>query len=150
MPLILFIAAGAALLLSQAKNFQEKLSYKFTSAKFDYISSMNSGFKQIYFNIGLNLINPTSFNIIVKNISFEILHKGNLIATVNGTQSFQIKPNNSTPVTWKLQIGTDKIHLLALEIIREFIQDKFLNFTIQGKIFTTTGNGNINTEIKVL
>jgi len=150
MPIVLFIAAGAAILFSQAKNFTDKLSYKFNSGKFDYQKSVASGFKQIFFNISLNLINPTSFTIEVKNISFEILHKGNLIATVNGSQSFQIKSKGSTPINFNLQIATDKIYQVALEMVQEYIKDDFLNLTIDGKIFLSVGSVKINQELKVL
>lgn len=142
---LLLIGLLAAPIIWAYKNFSDQLKYSIKQIKLKSVS-----LTRINFDLVIELINPTSTEITVKSIVFDILYQSSVLATGQQLNSFVIKPQAKNILTINAKSTFVALTQSIYSALQLFIQQKIKPVVkITGLINFNQGSLNIDTTKQI-
>ena len=145
-PLILITGLLAYAFISSAIAFRNGVSFNLNKIFVDYAKTVTSGFKKIYLNINVDVINPTSFFATVKDINLNIVYNNTVIATIRHNREFRIPHKNKVTLTIPTEIDLSSLTSNIRSAVDDILTSG-INVTVTGIIITGYGTIKYN-EVK--
>lgn len=142
------IALGAAALgvvywLRKKASAGNNLQYEFQDIAIDSYKIVESGYKKIYFNLKLKLINVESVSVNIKNIDLNVNVGQRQLGKIYNSTKFVIPAKSSKTVKIETSFTSGQILLYIVDLIKEGF--KFNDpISVNGFINTDLGKVNIN------
>jgi len=146
---ILLIGGGLALVyyFYNAQTFGKYVKARFSGLQFDLNRTKANLFTQIWFNVKLQVLNPSNFGVAIKAVSIDILYNGRKIGTVEKLGETLLKPYSENNFEVPAAIPTFSIFGTVQNAINALTNKTPINLNLQGVIVTNSGTVEVNEHL---
>lgn len=142
------IAVAGYFVYKRYMKFVEQLTYSIQSIQFDVANTLQSGFKELFFNVNTKLINPENVKLKVNSIQIFFAVNNKTFAQIATFEPFFVEAKKNMPIKFPLQIFTDSVPQTLKNLLTNFKQGT-VKIEVFGKVNTNLGEYKFN-EIKSL
>lgn len=149
---------GAALLVGYfiytAKEFAQNVKVRLTGIKFNDIKSGKNLYTQLWFDIGLQISNPSSFETTLIAVNLDLFFNGRKVGTVEKYGETKLKPLSENNILVPAVIPTFSLFATIAEAIRilksAFKKDNQpMQIGVKGIVKTTSGSISIDEQTTI-
>jgi hypothetical protein len=148
----ILIAGGLFLAwyLYQSQSFSKFVKARFTGIKFNLSRTQQNIFTQLWFDVGLQIANPTAFTVNLRAVSLDVIYNGKKIGNVEILGEKSLKAFSENSVNVPASVPTFAIFSSVQSAIKAISDKKPIIVNIRGVISTSSGNVEINENLQLL
>lgn len=143
--LLLAVGAGLYWFSSGAQSLAANLRVRFGNLSFNFDETRRSLFSRLYFNITINIVNPTDRDINLNAAAVKLYYNNKPVAIALREAPFTVSRLGNTDVKLLAAVSTLNIFGTIQEAALTVMNKKPLSFQVEGLV---TGAGNIRVPIK--
>lgn len=143
--LVVAVGAAAYFILTGAQNVAAALRVRFGRLSFNFDETRRALFIRLYFNVTLNIINPTDRNINLNGVGVRMSYNGSPVGVALRETPFTVQRFGNTDVTLLVGVSTLGIFKTIQDATTAIFNKKPMAFDVEGRV---TGAGNIVIPIK--
>ena len=132
-----------------AKNFANTLLVKFKGAKFNQDLTKGSFFLKVWFDVSLDIINPSNFSATVNGINLLVYYNNTAIARIAKTDQITIEANHTTPLTFQMGVPVQSIFSNVGSAVTAIAAHQKIYIDVKGTVLTNSGTINVNERIPI-
>ena len=148
------ILIGGGLLLAwylyQSQSFSKFVKARFTGIKFNLSRTQQNIFTQLWFDVGLQVMNPTAFTVNLRAVSLDINYNGKKIGNVEILGEKSLKEFSENNFSVPASVPTFSIFSTISSAIKAIQERKPIVVNIKGVISTSGGNVEVNENLQLL
>lgn len=141
--------AGFLYYSKNAGDFAKTMLVKFRGAKFNESLTKGSFFLKVWFDVSIDVVNPSNFTGTVNGINLLVYYNNATIGRISKTDQFTIQANHTTPLTFQLGVPVQTIFSNAGAAITAFATHQKLYVDVRGSVLTNAGTVNVNERIPI-
>lgn len=147
------LISGAILVawyIYQGKQFGKYVKARISSLRFDLTRTKQNLFTQIWFNLGLQISNPSQFAVKINAVSLEILYLGKKIGNVEVLGKTDLQPISENSIMLPVSIPTLSIFGTISQAIQAISAGRPIMLQLKGMISTSAGNIEVNENLRAI
>lgn len=150
MPLILLaVAAGLLMYAAQAKEFSTAYRVKFQNLHFDFQSSLNDGFRSLYFVGKIKISNPTEFKGKLQSGKLHFIDRGKKIGEINFVTAIEVQPQSSIEIKVPTEIKTQTLFDSIRSVVEAISRNENIKVKVFGVLKFAAGNVTVNEDLVI-
>lgn len=139
----------AYLVYDSFNQFKARYSVAIARVKFNDALSRANFYARIFFDVTLNVNNPSSFQGQIKGVKLDVVYGGRVIGYVQTNNVVSIGANGTTPVVVSVGVPVATIWEDISTALMALAQRKPIILTISGSVYTNAGTINLNERVSV-
>lgn len=146
-PLALLV--GALAIGSQMGQFINHYRVRFSNARLNMTETQRAFFAKVFFNVNLELINPSLLSGELKAVNVQILFENKLLGTVRQSSATKIASKETTTIPLLVGLPTLSIYNSISSAMAMLLGGKPLNLKLVGDVLTDIGNIKVDQQITI-
>lgn len=149
--LVLLVAAGAAAwtYYNSFKDFVRTLVVRLSRVTFDNSRTKGALWLKMFFDVVLNVANPTEFEGTVKAVKLSVTYNDRLLATIDKTENIVIRPRSDTSLTFNVGVNTFSIFSNLADAYTAIQSGKPIVLKVSGVVVTNMGTATIKEDARL-
>jgi len=148
------IIVGAAIFAAwyfyQEQQFGKFVKARFAGIKFNLDKTKKNLFTQLWFDVSLQLSNPTGFTVNLKAVSLDVLYNKKKVGSIEIIGDKELKAYSQNDVTIPAVIPTFSIFSTISSAIQAISNKTPITLQVSGVIVTSAGQVEVNEYLNVL
>jgi LEA14-like dessication related protein len=148
------ILIGGGLLLAwyiyQSQSFGKFVKARFAGIKFNLSRTQQNIFTQLWFDVGLQIANPTALAVNLRAVSLDVIYNGKKIGNVEILGEKSLKAFSENFVSVPASVPTFAIFSSVQSAIKAIQDKKPIIVNVRGVISTSGGNVEVNENLQLL
>lgn len=133
----------------QGQQFGKFVKARLSGIKFNLDKTKKNLFTQLWFDVALQLSNPTAFQVSIKAVSIDILYNKKKVGAIEILGEKELKAYSQNDVVIPAVIPTFSIFATIQSAIEAFKNKTPINLQLVGIIQTSSGAVEINEFVKI-